>query len=339
MTLHWNDNNPKCEGCSILKEQKPFHAFIDHEQSPGRCDVLFVSDSFKYENGQIVAFNSKEMQILNEGLAMMDPYEYGFTAAVKCPYIKENDISTTDRNICRQHIIDTITSRNPKIIYACGNLALRMITKKSGIRDKRGSVYRIDIEGKEYVVVPIYHPSYVFMEIEHKDQFIRDIKLSYLKYIKDIYQNLKLNYTLITSSQDLINFKKLITDPLTIAIDVETEGLNFLKDKVLSISYSWREGKDIKSLVIPVYHKDQGWSPEDLRRVKAFILLTLKNKKSRKIFHNASFDLRMLFALGATDIENVWDTKIMHHVLVSETDKKGLADLVKRYFPEYLEEF
>ena len=61
----------------------------------------------------------------------------------------------------------------------------------------------------------------------------------------------------------------------------------------------------------------------------------LENPKSRKVFHNAKFDLKFLINYGIYP-KNVWDTKIMHHLL-DENLPKSLMDLVKLYFPTELE--
>ena len=69
----------------------------------------------------------------------------------------------------------------------------------------------------------------------------------------------------------------------------------------------------------------------DRRRIRNI----LENTKNKKVFHNAKFDLKFLINHGISP-KNVWDTKIMHH-LINENVPKGLMDLVKIYFPEELE--
>ena len=50
----------------------------------------------------------------------------------------------------------------------------------------------------------------------------------------------------------------------SVAVDVETTGLNFLTDVLLSISLSTGE----HTIVIPIYHKDIHWTYEELEDAK-----------------------------------------------------------------------
>jgi DNA polymerase I-like protein with 3'-5' exonuclease and polymerase domains len=85
--------------------------------------------------------------------------------------------------------------------------------------------------------------------------------------------------------------------------------------------------------VIPMDHKD---SPFRLDlQVRSLLKLILENPKSKKVFHNAKFDLKFLLNYGIYT-KNVWDTKIMHHLL-DENMPKSLMDLTKLYFANELE--
>ena len=56
---------------------------------------------------------------------------------------------------------------------------------------------------------------------------------------------------------------------------------------------------------------------------------------SVKVLHNAKFDLKFLRGVGIT-FGPIADTKMMAH-MINEEGKNSLKDLVKQYFPEYLE--
>ena len=62
----------------------------------------------------------------------------------------------------------------------------------------------------------------------------------------------------------------------------------------------------------------------------------LENPNNIKVFQNAKFDLKFLYQYRIEAV-NVWDTKVMQH-LVNENAPKSLLDLVNMYFPEELEE-
>jgi uracil-DNA glycosylase family 4 len=95
--------------------------------------VLFLSDSIKYRLGTVRAFSKPEVQLLKESY----PEKFVMAASVKCPSVKEADMSPNNMNACRQHLDATIDKVKPKLIFACGNLAMKMLIKKSGITNKR----------------------------------------------------------------------------------------------------------------------------------------------------------------------------------------------------------
>jgi len=124
----------------------------------------------------------------------------------------------------------------------------------------------------------------------------------------------------------------LSTTTAPVACDIETTGLNFRKDKIMSIAFSTKEG----NWVVPVEHKDSPFSYEETSTILAkYIRPILENPSNKKIFHNAKFDLKFLIREGVAPV-NVYDTKVMHH-LINENMPKSLMDLVKLYFPNELE--
>ena len=109
--------------------------------------------------------------------------------------------------------------------------------------------------------------------------------------------------------------------------------MNFLKDKIQTIAISSHN----KNWVIPLDHKDSPFrkGEPDYAIVWKCLRQILENPHNKKVFHNAKFDLKFLINYGIYT-KNVWDTKIMHHLL-DENLPKSLMDLVKLYFPTELE--
>jgi uracil-DNA glycosylase family 4 len=322
-------NNSKCEGCSILKLNKPFHSFMDYENSK-EVDVLFLSDCLRptYDNNAVALLPDNYI-LLKETIGKIFSDEISWTclASVKCPSIKESDMTPSNMKICRQHLKDTIDKLKPKLIIPMGNLAMKMLIRKSGIIDKRGQTFYYE----EIPVVPIVHPASIIYEPRNLVLFEQDIRNAYHKYILKIKTVINQDYKLINSEKELEDYRWLFTTDKTIAIDTETEGLNFLKDKLLTVSIAWDEGK---AICFPVYHKESLIEP---LTTLSFMSLICKNKLNRKVFHNAKFDLKMLLHNEITVI-NVDDTLLMQHQ-IEENKPKHLKDLVKEHYPEYLQEF
>jgi len=323
------DINELCKGCSILKKSKPCHSVLDYEKL-GTSDVLFLSDSLKYRHGETKPFSPPEYHAIREATSL----PFVCAASVKCPTVKEADMFPADMKICRQHLEATIDKVKPKVVFTCGNLAMKMLIKKSGITDKRGKAFDFtSINGQSCVVVPIFHPYSVIKEPRHKILFQTDIKNAIEKYVLGKKSKGDFAYqTLTTVSQVELLANKLKETTDTIACDIETTGLNFKKDLIQTIAFSTKKG----NWVVPCDHKDSPFKDEDTdSAVWNSIRSILENPECRKVFHNAKFDLKFLYRYNIVPV-NVWDTKIMHH-MINENLPKGLMDLVKLYFPTELE--
>jgi len=320
-----------CKDCSILQKKKATYC-VDDYQHLKRGDVLFLSDSIKYRFGKSSAFSKEEQGIISE---VFPGETYQMAASVKCPSVREADMSPSNREACRNYLQATIDTVKPILVFACGNLAMKMLLKKSGITTKRGKSYEYTTE-KEHTctVVPIFHPYSVVKEPRHRLLFETDIRNAYEKYILEKKSKSTFLYETLLSVAEVEMLEYRFRDSNdTIAVDIETTGLNFLTDNIQTIAISSKEG----NWVIPLDHKDSPFkkgSPH-YALVWATLRKILENPNNKKVFHNAKFDLKFLINHGIYT-KNVWDTKIMHHLL-DENLPKSLMDLVKLYFPSELE--
>ena len=325
-----NCDNLLCEGCTILSQSKPQHAYMDYEKLvPG--PVLFLADSFKHRHGKLSAFSKKELALI-EGLY---PEKAQFSAAVKCPSVKEADMTPGNMKLCREHLDSTIEKVKPRLVYACGNLAMKMLIKKSGITNKRGSSYEFTTSsGFSCIVVPIYHPYSILKEPRHTYLFETDIKNAYEKYVLGKKSTSNFTYNVATEIEEVITLGEDLGDSdKTMAVDIETTGLDFRRDSIQTIAFATAD----ETWVLPLDHKDSPFKKGTPHYATVWTLLRkiLENPKNKKVFHNAKFDLKFLINYGIYT-KNVWDTKVMHH-FVNETAPKSLMDLIKLYFADELE--
>jgi uracil-DNA glycosylase family 4 len=327
--LFGESDYPQCEGCSILGQSKPFHCELDHERVNHSSDILFLSDSFTHMFGEAYPFNNKEFALIQEILPHDMKDKTYYSAAVKCPRVKEADMSPSNMNICREHLHQTILTVKPKLVFVCGNLAMKMLIKKSGIMGKRGTPFLFEHEEFECIVVPLYHPYSVLAEPRHRYLFELDIRNSIARVIE---KKAKTNFTyeVIDSDDKFESLFHLFTTEDPVACDIETTGFDFIRDSIQTIAFAHSSG----NYAIPVDHKS---APE---MSKFLIWQTVKgiltNPNNIKVFQNAKFDLKFLWNYQIEAV-NVWDTKVMQH-LVNENAPKSLLDLVNMYFPEELEE-
>ena len=308
---------------------------MDHEEEgfPDECTILFVSESFKMEFGELTPFTQKEEALIEQALEksghknLIGLTEY--TAAVKCPSVKDKDMSKDDKDICRQHIAKTIEKCKPKLIFVCGNLPMVMLTKKSGIMTKRG---KIVAEYEGIPVVAIYHPTQVIVEPQNEYLFCLDIQNAIEQVLIKENTNSEFEWDMIDTLDKLHSLDAYTL--FDVAIDIETTGLDFLKDKIQTLALSFDANGKQKTVVIPIYHKEfqnldvaSGWVPEVIK-----FLNKVFQAPSLKILHKAQFDLKFLTQLGVEVQGTICDTKIMQH-LIDENLPKSLKDLVSYYFP------
>ena len=330
--------NELCKGCAILDKNKPIHSYIDHEKMD-ECDVLFLSDSLKYRNGNISAFSKDETKLISETLNAYSPegIHYEYSASIKCPNVKERDMNKKDRDICRQHLIATVEKLKPKLIFACGNLALTMINKVGGLKTKdnvkRGADLPYKLSDHECTIVPLFHPFFVIQEPKNRFLFQSDIKNALGRHFGSVQES-EFSYTPIMSYVELLPYQWLRNAKgMVIAADIETTGLNFKKDEICSVSLSYRMEDGIETIVIPIFHHETPFTDGELyNEVLPFLKGIMENPEIIKVFHHAPFDSKFFREIGIVPC-NVRDTKIMHH-LVLEDVPNSLMQLVNIYFPE-----
>ncbi len=80
---------------------------------------------------------------------------------------------------------------DPKIILLCGATALKSFsTSKMPISKIRGEIFEINVNGKEYHAMPIFHPSYLLRYHSLEPNSPRDLMLKDLKKAKKYYKSL-----------------------------------------------------------------------------------------------------------------------------------------------------
>ncbi|RLF61809.1 MAG: hypothetical protein DRN37_00160 [Thermoplasmata archaeon] len=104
--------------------------------------------------------------------------DFLITNAARCR-IDKDKLSPKDvtkiLQYCRAPIEKAIRTVRPKAIVVAGNIAMRQILKRSGIKKARGRWEW----SKEFGcwVLPIYHPAYILRNMALEETFVRDLKM------------------------------------------------------------------------------------------------------------------------------------------------------------------
>tara|TARA_A100001234_G_C12483848_1_gene324708 strand:+ start:84 stop:698 length:615 start_codon:yes stop_codon:yes gene_type:complete len=106
--------------------------------------------------------------------------------------------------------------------------------------------------------------------------------------------------------------------PKIIAVDTETMGLNYSRDKLCLVQISFGD----KNAHLVQVGGNYGYSAKNLKKL-------LKNNKVVKIFHYARFDVAMLKKNLGVLCKSIYCTKIASKLARTYTDRHGLKELCK----------
>jgi len=102
-----------------------------------------------------------------------------------------------------------------------------------------------------------------------------------------------------------------------VAVDTETMGLDFSRDRLCLVQLF---SGDNKVYIIQI--DKESYQADNLKKI-------LEDKKIKKIFHYARFDLAVLKKYLNVEVNNVYCTKIASRIGRTYSDKHGLKDLCK----------
>jgi len=308
-----------------------------HRETVGSEDILFIHDSCVMQRGQVYSFKDDEYSILNQllGKTKVPDNSYQFIAAIKHLGVSEQDVTTEDIHQNRPLLEEDIKAAQPKLIFVLGNLAMKTLLRKSGIGNKRGREFWIDVDGLSIPVVPLYHPFSVYSEPKLRGLFVQDVDNAYDKFVLDTNKLAQSTYKLHNNISEALDALEYANSKDIVSIDIETTGLDYKKDKITSFGVATGE---LEAFVVPIYHRESDLSDADIESVRRSVATLLENPAVGKVFHNCKFDLKFLRNWGVDVFNNIHDTQIMHS-LVDENKPHGLMDIVKENWASELEEF
>jgi len=308
-----------------------------HREELTDAKIVFVHDSFHRENGITYEFTEEEFGVLSHLLekTKLPANSYQFVASIKSYGLREDDVSTAMLTKHREYLYEDLDSIVPTLIIPLGNLPMKAVIKKSGIYNKRGKEFPFPLGGHSNIpVVPTFHPVSLYLEPKLRHLFIQDINNAYEKFILDANKQSDTGYVLCDTLDSVEEQFELIKHDKEIAVDLETTGLDYKKDKIQTIGIA----TDSAVFILPLYHKDSPFVESEIAFIREKMATLCADETKAKIFHNCKFDLKFLMNFEISDFKNIEDTQMIHS-LIDENLPHGLMDLVKQYFPQELETF
>lgn len=154
------------------------------------------------------------------------------------------------------------------------------------------------------------------------------VKMDEIDVIKTNKFHLIKDVETLKKKMDVIKERKLFS------FDLETTGLDFFNDKIISVSVS--TGDD--SFVVPItlseaQKKAAGITLGDneIELFKTELKKIFEDSSIQKIGHNIKFDLKFLKTFGISLSKNYFDTLLAEYCLDAANNALGLKELVSKY--------
>ena len=250
------------------------------------------------------------------------------------------EVSYEEIEACAPYLEQEIAEIKPTIIVPAGNAALRYImgAKNINITSKRG----LETWSDKYKckIMPIFHPAAIMRNPKYESVTIQDLARINRSSASSGMSTIGIGtYEVADTKEKLNELFKHLESQSEIAIDLETTGLDWQKEQIISLGFSWKErtgwclpllksktpSYDVNGDLIEeptvCFWDDATFLKIRTRLQKALVL------PSKKIFHNGKFDLKHLIYNGYP-VANVWfDTMLVHHLLDENAENlHGLKD-------------
>ena len=203
----------------------------------------------------------------------------------------------------------------PNVVIALGNLPLKALTGKWGIKSWRGSVLQAEIDGHKFKVIPTYSPAWIMRDWSLKVIVSNDLK----RVVKEMASNVvnvpdyrfivRPNFaTVVTYLQNLLT--NLEKGPVKISCDIETRAghiacLGFATSRHDAICIPW----------MCVERPEGYWDPLQEEVLWGFSRKVLLHPNARVFGQNFLYDVQYLYRFLFTDCKIWFDTMVAHHCM------------------------
>lgn len=180
----------KCENCQncALAETRTNVVFSDG--NPDNAKYVLIGEA-PGENEDLTGtpFVGRAGKLLNEFLAQVGisrENDLYIINTVKCRPPKNRVPTDFEKSACRDYIETQISIIDPKVIILCGATALKSFyPTQTPISKIRGEWLKIEVKGKKYKAMAIFHPSYLLRNHSLEEGKPRWLMLEDLKNIKN----------------------------------------------------------------------------------------------------------------------------------------------------------
>jgi uracil-DNA glycosylase family 4 len=259
-------------------------------------------------------------------------------------------------NNCRCHIEQVIQKTKPKVIVALGALAAQQLIKKKTLGDSRGTF--IWSEEFDCYVLPTYSPGFCSMRPSSLSLLAADFcrVKTFLMNGGIVLDDAEIKIEDRESIQDILESARVV------AVDTETQGLDYINPSNIMISYSisddpkkayqvflHEEGAEAEKDFFINWERGKGknkkWIQIPVRRCSNFkkklddLKTLLENSSIKKVMMNGNYDIHHILALfrnnqrPAPQINNYTvDVQLLGHMVNENIYARSSLELLRKSF-------
>ena len=166
-------NIETCHLCDLSKSRTQSMSGYGNKNADLMIIDYHVSQTQDSENNLYAGRSGDTLKNMIEKVLELSLEDVYLTHAVKCKPLKSNKPSPSEWDSCKSYLFSQIDFIKPKIIVTLGSEAYSHITQdEDNFENVRGHV----IDFKNYKLIPIYHPLYLFRNPEFKKTTMNDLK-------------------------------------------------------------------------------------------------------------------------------------------------------------------
>lgn len=327
----------ECNKCLICK-------YTDFEYSPKGTDtpeIYFVSEAMSSEdNENHDIFTSSGHQLL---ISMLDAFGINFNNSrfahiIRC-YPQTSDSDTNYRkpsqeevDNCKQYLFEDILKTKPKLIVTLGGLVSKEFVgdEFTAITKCHGNLYHKPVNGVEFNIMPMYHPSYV--ERRASDTKVRFDYKSDIQKILQICSGSYSEYTNYDDKEDYqdetiicrnyAEFDKFCKDEIDnaeiVAYDIETNAEEKSSSRYEVVGFSLASRR-VVGCYVTNDSLDYSMSVKDKKMIEARLRKILISK--RILTYNSMHELLATLNWLNIEIPKIDDLFVMVKLLMGNAGK------------------
>lgn len=303
-----------CEKCPLTPD-RPVNGY-----GPRNAKIAIVGESpsgYETRMGRpFVGPTGRLIRLVLQGFGIDDEKDVYWTNSIMCRGDEVKNTSIRSINACHDRLMqEELPMVMPQKILCLGGQALTSVMRSKkmlAITKMRGQGMMTTIAGRETFVVPTYHPMLIMAKQDLFRDLVTDIHklLTFDAPLPDI----KIANEIPFSPEEALEVLQSYAEAGTISCDLETTGLDYRTDKIISIGFGARDADENyhTAIIHSLAYKDA--------RVRDLIKQILLDGPT-VVFHNGKFDLKFLDSyIGETlKPKKIADTMLLNYGLDERT--------------------